>query len=103
MSNIVYTFTKGVRTRTAHFLVLGNGRCPIEDWLGELRDVSLVSAVITRIARLRNGNFGDHKSVGAGVFELRISKGPGLRVYTYHARELRISPGHRRDKYRFRP
>ena len=31
--------------------------------------------------RLAVGNFGDHKAVGAGVFELRVSKGPGLRVY----------------------
>jgi hypothetical protein len=27
------------------------------------------------------GNFGDHKALGSGVYELRIMKGPGLRVY----------------------
>ncbi len=35
----------------------------------------------SRITRIRDGNFGDHKSVGEGVYELRIDKGPGLRVF----------------------
>jgi putative addiction module killer protein len=34
-----------------------------------------------RIARVQNGLLGDCKSVGAGVFELRIKTGPGFRVY----------------------
>ena len=37
--------------------------------------------VQTRIDRVELGNFGDHKGVGGGVFELRIAFGPGYRVY----------------------
>ena len=44
-------------------------------------DVSGKAAIVTRINRAINGNFGDHKSVGDGVFEMRITKGPGYRVY----------------------
>lgn len=38
-------------------------------------------AVDARLTRLALGNFGDHKALGARVYELRIMKGPGLRVY----------------------
>ena len=37
--------------------------------------------VQTRIDRIQLGNFGDHRGVGSGVFELRLNYGPGYRIY----------------------
>ena len=38
-------------------------------------------AVDARLTRVRAGNFGDHKRVAKGVYELRVDRGPGLRIY----------------------
>ena len=37
--------------------------------------------ILTRIDRLKLGNFGDCKSLQEGICELRIHYGPGIRVY----------------------
>ena len=50
-------------------------------WLKKLKDIEGKVAVIRRIDRIKNGNFGDHKAVGDDVSELRIPSGPGYRVY----------------------
>ncbi len=52
-----------------------------EAWLDGLADSRAVARVVTRVDRVQAGNFGDHKPVGAGVWELRIDYGPGYRVY----------------------
>jgi putative addiction module killer protein len=61
--------------------VRANGKAPFEEWISTLRDTSAKAKICTRIDRMRFGNFGDCKSVGHGVFELRIHFGPGYRVY----------------------
>jgi putative addiction module killer protein len=61
--------------------VRANGKSPFEDWVSSLRDKSAKATIFTRIDRMKFGNFGDCKSVGHGVFELRVHFGPGYRVY----------------------
>ena len=34
-----------------------------------------------RIRRMASGNFGDHKAIGEGVYELRLFFGSGYRIY----------------------
>lgn len=50
-------------------------------WLRKLADTRALARIVVRIDRLAEGNFGDHKSVGRGVAELRIDVGKGYRVY----------------------
>lgn len=50
-------------------------------WLTKLKDTKGKVSVLRRIDRMKLGNFGDHKSVGNNINELRITTGPGYRVY----------------------
>jgi putative addiction module killer protein len=50
-------------------------------WLAALRDELAVKRIKQRIARVQIGLFGDAKSVGDGLIELRVDHGPGYRVY----------------------
>ena len=52
-----------------------------EQWLGSLRDIRAKQKIKVRLDRILEGNFGDHKSVGNGISELRIPHGAGYRVY----------------------
>ena len=50
-------------------------------WLDGLDDQIAVAAITERLQRVRKGLFGDHKTVGDGVSELRIRYGAGYRAY----------------------
>jgi putative addiction module killer protein len=58
----------------------GDGWNPFREWLGTL-DVAVRARVQARVLRFELGNVGDHKSVGAGVWEARLAFGPGYRIY----------------------
>ena len=51
------------------------------DWVSTLKDHRVRKAILQRLTRVATGNFGDAKSVGQGVSELRIRLGKGNRLY----------------------
>ena len=50
-------------------------------WLSKLKDTKGKVSILRRVDRMKLGNFGDYKSVGNKIYELRITTGPGYRVY----------------------
>lgn len=57
------------------------GKRPFDDWLKGLKDIKARARIRSRLDRVELGNYGDHKPVGEGVYELRLFFGPGYRVY----------------------
>lgn len=50
-------------------------------WLEGLADRQARTRIVARLSRVQAGLLGDVKPVGAGVSEMRISYGPGYRLY----------------------
>jgi putative addiction module killer protein len=60
-----------------------------DKWLARITDIRHRARIVIRFDHIRIGNFGDHKNLGRGLFELRFFFGPGFRVY-YTVRDGRI-------------
>ncbi len=51
------------------------------EWFSGLKDRTVKNRLLARFARIEEGNFGDSKSVGQNLFELRFFFSSGIRVY----------------------
>lgn len=70
-----------VQPREIQRYIAPNGKVPFTEWLESLRDRKAKAKIKERLKRVSLGNLGDYKSVGKGVFELRINYASGYRVY----------------------
>jgi putative addiction module killer protein len=57
-----------------------DGSSPFGDWFAAV-EASAALRIDDALYRMRQGNLGDHKSLGMGLFERRIPYGPGYRIY----------------------
>ena len=64
---------RNIRPRKLQAYRTSNGREPFTEWLISIHDRNTRNRIERRLDRIRSGNFGDYRSVGAGVFELRFS------------------------------
>ena len=60
--------------------IAGGGKDLYAEWL-EDHDPAIEDRIDAYVTRMAMGNFGSSRSVGDGVFELKINWGPGFRVY----------------------
>jgi putative addiction module killer protein len=63
------------------YYITKTGTDVVDEWIAGLADDRAEARIFARIERLSRGNLGDHKSLGGGLFELRIDTGPGYRIY----------------------
>lgn len=66
---------------TIAYYLTETGKKPFKDWLDNVRDITARQKIRIRLDRVRLGNLGKNRSVGEGVYELKIDYGPGYRVY----------------------
>jgi len=69
-----------IRRRDIRIVQDQRGREPFTLWVQSLSR-HYRARVFARLDRVETGNLGDGKSVGDGVFELRLPFGAGYRIY----------------------
>jgi putative addiction module killer protein len=50
-------------------------------WYKNLTDIKAQARISIRLGNIKRGVFGKQRSVGNGIFELKIDYGPGYRIY----------------------
>lgn len=78
MSAVAYTIN--MEQRIIKIAQLANDKTPFIEWINSLDKVTK-SRVQSRLTRLLENNFGDHKKIDNEISELRLNFGSGYRIY----------------------
>ena len=78
MSAIEYTIN--MEQRIIKIAQLANDKIPFIEWMDSL-DKTTKARVQSRLTRLLENNFGDHKKIDNEISELRLKFGSGYRIY----------------------
>ena len=70
-----------MQRKVVHIYRDQDGREPLIDWLESIKDITTRARIKNRLRRLELGNPGDTKSIGQGIYEMRLHFGPGYRIY----------------------
>jgi putative addiction module killer protein len=70
-----------VKRKEIIFYITHNGKQPFLEWFNSVKDLKTQAKINKRLVSVSLGNLGDYKSIGGGIFELRINYGSGYRIY----------------------
>lgn len=73
--------TKETKPKQIIFYQDNGGKEPFSEWLNKLRDAQIKRRILIRLRRFEQGNYGDYKSLGENLNELRLFFGAGYRIY----------------------
>ena len=69
------------QTRTIILYQVTNDTVPFTEWFNSIKDTKVIDRIQARLDTLETGSFGKYRSVGDGVWELKLDIGPGYRIY----------------------
>lgn len=67
-----------------------NGKIPFKKWLESFSEIKTQTTIRIRLDRLSLGNLNQCKSLGNGLYELKIDIGPGYRIYFGNSGQMLI-------------
>lgn len=69
-----------MKQRSIKIVQISNNKTPFIEWVDSLDKVTK-SRIQSRLTRLLENNFGDHKKIDSEISELRLKFGSGYRIY----------------------
>ena len=73
-------YTINMKQKQVKIAQLSDGKTPFIDWINSLDKVTKFR-IQSRLTRLLENNFGDHKKIDNEISELRLKFGSGYRIY----------------------